>query len=201
MRIILFGSWGLGTAWIADRRFVDSAGVPLNAVIWSTENRNSWRAVAPAVSIRDIGEEAGAVGEEGLVDFVGRSDEKCGHDGEGVAGENVAQAGTITHGEPEAAVADEREDAVPGEVADFADGVVGEGPSHVDGVADEETHTGFEWSGGVIGAKRGSGLSDEDEGKEEYGRPGLQDGPMIDSFRGRGQMGSIGSMSCAYGGG
>lgn len=90
---------------------------------------------------QNVGEAAGAVGEECLVDFVDVSDEEDGGDGHAVADPLTGRSGEleISHlpdRQEDAAEDDQGKEAVAGEVADFADHVMDVGPARVDGRAE-----------------------------------------------------------------
>lgn len=129
----------------------------------------------------DVEDAAGAVGKEGLVQFIGAGDEGGGGDGEGVAGEGEMQAVSefselVTEGEGEGAKADEGECSVAEEVSGFAEEVVELAPVMVDGGAEKGLAEAVEGGGGAICAKGGGGFEGEDAGGEEDGKPCAEEG-------------------------
>jgi hypothetical protein len=124
---------------------------------------------------QDIAEGAVAVGQEGLVEFVGAGDEEGGGDGEAVGGEAVTEAaGGLALDDAEGAEADEREETIAHEVAGFADGEVDGLPIGELIEAKERFGDAPERSAGVIGAAPGGGFKREDEQAGEDGEPCAQ---------------------------
>ncbi len=131
----------------------------------------------------DVCKGAGAVGQKGLVDFVGAGDEqRCAEShcvGEEASSERITCAdGGVLQRHPETAEADDREQAVAVEVAYFAQDVVGEGPARPRGCTGDPFPCVTEGAVGVVGAKTGGGFNGEDAGEEQRGHPCMkEDGP------------------------
>lgn len=129
----------------------------------------------------DVGEGAGAVGEECLVKFIGACDECGGGDGEGVAGERELEAALefcelVAEGEPEGAEADKGECSVAEKVPGFAEEVVEVAPILVEGGAEKGLAEAVEGSGGAVRAEGGGGFKGEDSGAKQDGKPGAEEG-------------------------
>ena len=86
---------------------------------------------------QDVGEAAGAIGQEGLMNFVGTGYEEGGDDGECVADAFAVEAEYVAQRETKSAIEGERQDAVSGEVAGFAEQVMKQIPMRIDACAEE----------------------------------------------------------------
>ena len=134
-----------------------------------------------------VGKGAGAVGQEDLVNLIRARDQERGGDGRGLQGELLPQDAktarrTHANGAAEAAVAEEREDAVSGKVSAFPEVVMDEGPAAIDRRTEEPVEKIVDRTGGMVGAEGRGGFGGEEDEEEQYGEPGLKEAkPALDS--------------------